>query len=294
MFDITRCRRMNRQCLQSCSITWTNGARIANVATPSPTSLARPPRRIMSGPIPNAPDDARISTAAALVALGGHAVIILAALWLGAQSQTVVIAPSVVGVTLVSGAPGGAAASAPATPAATTPTTPGAAPRAPVPDSSTGERLDRLIAPDTTTAPSTSAKPDRSPDNSASNAAASSSASGSSRADQGLGQGESADGVDLYAAASLPNVGSRPASPPAGDLWKKVAPCWRSASPRKATLIVEIEDDGSLIGSPRAVRKASASADPQLLLAERAAVRAVQACAPYTGIGGRAWRVAFP
>jgi hypothetical protein len=238
--------------------------------------LSRPPRRIMSGSSPNAPDDARISTAAALVALGGHAVIILAALWLGAQSQTVVIAPSVVGVTLVSGAPGGAAASAPATPAATTPTTPGAAPRAPVPDSSTGERLDRLIAPDTTTAPSTSAKPDRSPDNSASNAAASSSASGSSRADQGLGQGESADGVDLYAAASLPNVGPRP------------------ASPRKTTLIVEVKDDGSLIGSPRAVRKASASVDPQLLLAERAAVRAVQACAPYTGIGGRAWRVAFP
>jgi hypothetical protein len=58
--------------------------------------------------------------------------------------------------------------------------------------------------------------------------------------------------------------------------------------------MVEIGDDGRLSGSPRAVRKISAPADPQLLLAERAGARALQACAPYGGLGGRAWRVTFP
>ncbi|WP_165189885.1 hypothetical protein [Caulobacter soli] len=109
-----------------------------------------------------------------------------------------------------------------------------------------------------------------------------------------MGQGESAEGVDLYAAASLPNVGARPASPPAGDLWKKVAPCWRPAAARKATLLIELGPDGHLVGLPKAVRKISAPADPQLLLAERAGVRAVQACAPYEDLADRAWRVTFP
>lgn len=248
----------------------------------------------MSGSRSTAPDDARITAAAALTALGGHAGVILAALWLGAQSRTVVVAPGVVGITLVNGAPGGAAAPAPATHAATTSASPAMASQAPTPDASSGERLDRLIAPDTATPASTSAKAERSSANSAPDAATGSSASGSSRADQGLGQGESAEGVDLYAAASLPNVGARPASPPAGDLWKKVAPCWRSATPRKATLMVEIGPDGRLVGLPKAVRKISAPADPQLLLAERAGVRAVQACAPYEDLAGRNWRVAFP
>jgi len=117
---------------------------------------------------------------------------------------------------------------------------------------------------------------------------------GSSQADQGLGQGEGAEGVDLYAAASLPNVGQRPASPPAGDLWNRVAPCWRAAAPRKAILMVEIGRDGGLAAPPQAVRKVSAPADPQTLLAERAAVRALQACAPYAGLTARRWRVVFP
>lgn len=118
--------------------------------------------------------------------------------------------------------------------------------------------------------------------------------SGSSRVDQGLDQGEGAEGIDLYAAASLPAVGQRSASPPAGDLWNQVAPCWRRAAPRKAILMVEIDSDGGLAAPPQAVRKASAPVDPQTLLAERAAVRALQACAPYAGLGARKWRVAFP
>jgi hypothetical protein len=260
----------------------------------------------MSGSSLHAPDEARISAAAAFVALGGHAVVILAALLLSARGQTVVATPGVVGVTLVSGAPDGTPTSAPSAPAGAPSAASSPAPPAPVPDASTGERLDRLIAPDAvapapTSAPTASSSP---PSSSASAsgaasrpsavAARGSGASGSSRVDQGLGPGEGAEGVDLYAAASLPNVGARPASPPTGDLWKQVAQCWRSASPRQATLMVEIGADGSLSGAPRAIRKISASTDPQLLLAERAGARALQACAPYSGLGGRTWRVMFP
>jgi hypothetical protein len=250
----------------------------------------------MSGSSPHAPDEARISAVAALAALGGHAVIIVAALTLSARPQTTVVAPNVVGVTLVSGAPGGGPA-APPTASNAAATSPAVAPPAPVPDTLAGERLDRLIAPDATTpAPaSTTVTPlAAAPNRSTAKAASGSGASGSSQADQGLGQGEGAEGIDLYAAASLPNVGARPASPPTGDLWKKVAPCWRSAAPRKATLMVEIAPDGGLIGQPRAIRKISAPTDPQLLLAERAGARALQACAPYSGLGGRTWRVVFP
>ncbi|KQZ22893.1 hypothetical protein ASD47_24255 [Caulobacter sp. Root1472] len=73
-----------------------------------------------------------------------------------------------------------------------------------------------------------------------------------------------------------------------------MAPCWRAAAPRKAVLMVEIGSDGGLATPPQAVRKISAPADPQTLLAERAAVRALQACAPYAGLAARRWRVAFP
>jgi hypothetical protein len=163
-----------------------------------------------------------------------------------------------------------------------------------------GERLDQLIAPDVASnssasepSPATANRPTR-PLSASTLAVSNSGASGSSQADQGLGQGEGAEGIDLYAAASLPNVGTRPASPPTGDLWKKVAPCWRSAASRKAILMVEIGADGSLAAMPRAVRKISAPADPQLLLAERAGARALQACAPYSGLSGRTWRVVFP
>jgi len=260
------------------------------------------PRRTMSGISFRPPDEDGVSATAALAALGGHALIILAVLLLGGRTQTVVASSGVVGVTLVSGAPGGAATAPTAAPAAAS-AAPKAPSRTPGPDLA-GERLDHLLAPDVAESPSTSPRLPLSPmrgDRPASGgssgkagAAAQAEASGSSQANQGLGQGEGAEGIDLYAAASLSNVGSRPASPPAGDLWRKVAPCWRSASSRKAILMVEIGDDGRLTGSPRAVRKISAPADPQLLLAERAAARALQACAPYEGLSGGTWRVAFP
>lgn len=244
----------------------------------------------MSGSSPYAPDEARISAVAALAALGGHAAIIVAALALSARPQTTVVVQNVVGVTLVSGASGGGPA-APPTASNAAATSPAVAPPAPAPDALAGERLDHLIAPDSPPRPPPPAAGFDRPSAAAANG---SGASGSSQADQGLGQGEGAEGIDLYAAASLPNVGARPISPPTGDLWKKVAPCWRSAAPRKATLMVEIAPDGSLTGQPRAIRKISAPIDPQLLLAERAGARALQACAPYGDLGGRTWRVAFP
>lgn len=253
----------------------------------------------MSGPNRDTSnDDARISATAALIALGGHALIIIAVLMLAGRTQDVVASSGVVTVILVSGSPSGAASS-PSAERARAPTSlrvssPDAKPQDAV---AAGERLDRLVAPDVAASASTSTTQSpsstsvsRSPGGSLD----ASGGSGSSQADLGLGQGEGVAGIDLYAAASLPAVGTRPASSPIGDLWEKVAPCWRAASPRKATLIVEIGKGGDLAGSPQAVRRVSALADPQMLLAERAAVRALQACAPYTGLDGRRWRVAFP
>jgi hypothetical protein len=240
------------------------------------------------------PDDSRISGVAALAALGGHALLLLAALFLVGHAPPVEIAPTVVGVTLVGGSAGGQTSSAPAShnPAiAASSASPSQAPQRE--GILSGESLDGLAAPalavpaPTSTAARASASP-------ATATAAVPARSGSSNAGQGLGKGEGVEGIDLYAAASLPSVGTRPASPLSGDLWQRVAPCWRSASPRQATLMVEIRADGGLAGSPQAVRRGSAPTDPQTLLAERAAARAVQACAPYSGLEARVWRVEFP
>lgn len=252
----------------------------------------------MSGTSSRAPDEDKISATAALAALGGHAVILLTMLLLGGPTKTVVVGSGAVAVTLVSAAPGGVATSPTASPAAAS-AAPDLSPRPPASDALAGEGLDHLLAPQAATLASTSAASPPSPSRTDRPASSGSSgvtagASGSSQADQGLGPGEGAEGVDLYAAASLPIVGQRPASPPAGDLWNRVAPCWRAAAPRKAILMVEIGGDGGLAAPPQAVRKVSAPADPQTLLAERAAVRALQACAPYAGLAARRWRVAFP
>jgi hypothetical protein len=241
----------------------------------------------MQGSSAPAPDDAWISGAAALAALGGHAAILLAVLLWASRAPPVVIAPTVVGVTLVSGSADGGTSSTPAGPAQPT-----ASPDTPTPQTSSQERmlsgdgLDSLTAPSPSSSTSASASP--------SPATATSARQGSSRAGQGLGKGEGAEGIDLYAAASLPSVGVRPNAPPSGDLWQRVAPCWRPASPRQATLIIEIRSDGGLAASPRAVRRGATPADPQTLLAERAAARALQACAPYAGLEARQWRVEFP
>lgn len=252
--------------------------------------------RLVPDALLDTPDNGRIATIAALVALAGHAIVILSVLLLLPRcAQEAPAAPTVVGVTVISSRPGGAAPAPSAS--ARQAAAPAASPRPSVlSDLASGERLDRLIAPKAAAAPTPArATSDlRSAASTASAASAAPGGAGSSQADQGLGPGEGVEGVDLYAAASLPNVGQRPTSPPTGDLWNRVAPCWRAAARRKAVLMVEIGGDGGLVASPQAVRKISAAVDAQTLLAERAAVRALQACAPYAGLAARRWRVTFP
>lgn len=235
-------------------------------------------------------DNGRISALAAGLTIGGHAAVLFAALLLGGRGAEQLAARTVVGVTLVSGGtpgPGDAtgAAASPARPSRPTFPAPAGA------DTETaGERLDRLTAPST-------AKPtiERSATNDTPTPASSRTVggTGSSRAGQGLEPGEGAAGVDLYAGASLPDVGQRTAGP-VGDLWRQVSACWRPAAPRRVALLVALTADGRLTDAPQAVRRNGAAADPEILLAERAAVRALQACAPYPGLGGRQWRVEFP
>jgi hypothetical protein len=239
-------------------------------------------------------DDARFSAVAALAALGGHAVVLALVLLARPMTQTVTLRDSVQ-VTLVAGASGGAAPAAARDLAAPRPTASRPAPPSPQDPSPSGARLDALLARTDLTsaasAPSAASTP---------SAAAPASASpggqtaGSSRADAGLGPGEAADGIDLYAAASLPMVGQRPSPAPTGDLWRRVTPCWRQASPRSAVLVVEIAADGRILGEPKAARTVGAAADPPTLSAERAALRALQACAPYENLEARRWRVTFP
>lgn len=245
-------------------------------------------------------DNGRISALAAGLTIGGHAAVLFAALLLGGRGAESVVVRNVVGVTLVSG---GAPGQGDATGAAASPMRP-SRPASPAPagaDTETaGERLDWLIAPSTT--PSTakpttdrSATPERpmAIDTATLAPSRTGGGTGSSRAGQGLEPGEGAAGVDLYAGASLPDVGQRTAGP-VGDLWRQVSACWRPAAPRRIALLVVLTADGRLTDAPQAVRRNGAAADPQILLAERAAVRALQACAPYPGLGGRQWRVEFP
>lgn len=246
----------------------------------------------MFSSLPRAADDDRISAVAALTALGGHALAMAAALWLAGHARQTPLPQGAVSVTLVTASGGGQSP----TPrhSVTPPSNANAASRAQIPAPS-GERLDQLMAlasPDAPPqAPSSAASSKAS---TPSGSPAGPSTAGSSLANQGLGAEEGAEGVDLYAGASLPQVGARPAASAGSDLWSRVAPCWRAASPRAVILLVELRGDGRLAAPPTAVRKAAKPADPPTLLAERAAFRALQACAPYEGLGERRWRVSFP
>ncbi|MGR4866926.1 hypothetical protein, partial [Caulobacter sp. LARHSG274] len=195
----------------------------------------QPPNVRPPMPEPSSPaDDSRISGLAAITALGGHAAIILALLLLAGRAPEMLITPTVVGVTLVNSQPGEPAKSAANGPPSPAPTEAALSEARREPVDASGDRLDSLTAiPDSLAARPALAAADAGGASRPTTASAASAASGSSRADQGLGQGEAAEGVDLYAAASLPSVGARPAAP-SGDLWQRVAPCWRSAAPREA------------------------------------------------------------
>lgn len=244
--------------------------------------------------MPRAPqpstDDSRFSAVAALGALVGHALILALALWARPNTELVPLRDSV-RVTLVDGG-GGAPASDDSAPPQTPRPSLAPAPSPPQDEAPAGARLDALLAPG---APASAAPPSSSMSSTPTArepAGPSGETTGSSRPETGLGPGETGEGIDLYAAASLPMVGQRPSPAPTGDLWRRVAPCWRQASPRPATLLVEIAADGRVLGEPQAVRTRGAS-DPSTFSAERAALRALQACAPYEGLQARRWRVTF-
>lgn len=108
----------------------------------------------------------------------------------------------------------------------------------------------------------------------------------------GVGRGETLAAVDSYATASLPPVGQRPAPPAKGDIWRQVLPCWRQISPAPSTIVVEIDRAGQIVGQPLSVHRSTPK--PEELLADRSAVRALQACAPYSGLAESRWRLNFP
>ena len=231
-----------------------------------------------------------------MIALGGHAAVIFAALLFVGRAPVVPVTQGVVSVTLVGG-PGAAASSVSSGPArqSVSSSDPLPAPGSTLDIGPAGDRLDQLLAPSAPARAEATVPADAATHGApASSASGASARPGSSRADRGLSLGEGAEGVDLYAAASLPSVGRRPDIAPSGDLWQRVAPCWRSAAPRAVTLMVSVSADGGLSNAPQAVRRRDAGVDPQRLLAERAAARALQACAPYPGLGGKEWRVEFP
>lgn len=188
-------------------------------------------------------------------------------------------------------------------PAAPPPSPPAATatgyPPPPADAQSSASRLDRLFGA-TATSPSLPATRSRldslfgrqpSPRSaSKADARATAKSAGAARPMTGLEPGESLGGVDLYATASLPPVGPRPNNP-SGDLWGRIRPCWRPTVRTAAELVVEIGPRGELIGELTAIHRQGAGTAG--FIAERSAVRAAQACAPYTGVSPGKWRVSF-
>lgn len=87
------------------------------------------------------------------------------------------------------------------------------------------------------------------------------------------------------------------ASPDDGSagLLGQVTPCWRRLAPAGATpvtLEVDLDSRGRLSAPPRLLRPAGARPDEPRLLAEAAALAAIQACLPWRQAGaGQSWRV---
>jgi hypothetical protein len=235
---------------------------------------------------PGEPDDTRLSASAALLALLGHAALaaLLLARWPETSSD---LTATSVQVTLVQGgqAGGGGDAAAPSQPFERLH---GPARQAPSPASSvdeTGKRLDELLQSRSTPERQTSRT-----EASAASAAAPS-ASGAGGGSPGLKAGEGLAGIDVFGGAALPVVGQRPAAP-SGDLWKRVAPCWRSPGKLQVSLMVELGADGNVIRL-QTIRRTGQPVDGQRLAAERSAARAIEACAPYAGLNAARERLEF-
>jgi len=231
---------------------------------------------------PGEPDDTRLSAGAALLALLGHAV--LAALLLmrwPAETPSDLSAQSVQ-VTLVQGGQAGQKGEA-ATPSRPFERLHTPAQQTPSPSPSTegtGRRLDELLQSRSTPARQTARSEAVAP-------AAGEGRGGSS----GLKAGEGLAGIDVFGGAALPVVGQRPAAP-SGDLWKRVAPCWRPPGKLQVSLMVELGAGGAIIRL-QTIRREGQAVDGQRLAAERSAARAIEACAPYAGLSAGRERLEF-
>ncbi len=81
------------------------------------------------------------------------------------------------------------------------------------------------------------------------------------------------------------------------DLWGRIRPCWRPASPVVVTLDIGVDSQGRLAWPPRPVRKSRSAPKPRELLAESMAVQAAVRCAPYHDAapvtGAKTFRIVF-
>jgi len=236
----------------------------------------------MRGPLDFiASDDVRFSALAAALALVGH--VVLAGLLLWRWNETSVdLKASSVQVTLV--AAGGEAESA--VPPSRTPFRSPASAATPAASSDlgeTGRRLDDLLghasAAERAPSPAPSSTPASNVQPSVANGA------------PGLKAGEGLAGIDVFAGAALPIVGTRPASP-SGRFWNQVEACWRSPGRLSVVLLVELDVRGG-VSRLQAIRPQGQVIDGSRLAAERSAARAIEACAPYIGLSAGRERLEF-
>ncbi|PVM84913.1 hypothetical protein [Caulobacter endophyticus] len=238
---------------------------------------------------PAEPDDTRLSAGAALLALLGHAGLaaLLLARW-PAQTPSDLTAHSVQ-VTLVQGGQAGpkGEAATPSRPFERLHASTQQPPSPPPSTDETGRRLDELLQSRPTPARQAARN-----ETSATPAASTAPAAGEGRGgSSGLKAGEGLAGIDVFGGAALPVVGQRPAAP-SGDLWKRVAPCWRSPGKLQVSLMVELGMAGDVVRL-QTIRREGQAVDGQRLAAERSAARAIEACAPYAGLGAGRERLEF-
>lgn len=102
-------------------------------------------------------------------------------------------------------------------------------------------------------------------------------AGGGARAPGGEGNGDRPRIVDPFSLASIPGALRGGVSP----LWPQVERCWRPHNPAtEVAMTIQLDEAGRMIGAPILYRSGPIR-DATVLDAEREALRAVRACAPY-------------
>lgn len=237
----------------------------------------------MRGPLDfMASDDVRFSALAAALALVGHVALAGLLLWRWNEASVDLKASSVQ-VTLVAAAGGEAESAAPSSrPPFRSPAS-AAAPAASSDLGETGRRLDDLLGH--------ASAAERAPSPAPSSAPASNAQSSGANGAPGLKAGEGLAGIDVFAGAALPIVGTRPANP-SGRFWNQVEACWRSPGRLSVVLLVELDVRGG-VSRLQAIRPQGQVIDGSRLAAERSAARAIEACAPYIGLGAGRERLEF-